>query len=343
MKYRVRPGDSLWKIAKSELHDPARWGELARLNGLQPPYQLLIGQELLLPDKSQVVMRSVHARIVKSPYVADESEFAAPQQGASTMPGRAFLFVLADEALPSGKLVRKVLKVPLTNAEYVAANPEVFGLKGDAPGSGMSLGEHSLNKVPSTKSPYVSASTKYFGASGIEGRRVYIDIGKAKASGVTIHSTEEILADLDRMLKEKPHLKTRIELIKKTVKYTEGEVLLEGKVPSSAIKSAGAMSLTRSLRFVQLVGIIFTVNDVRNATVKSVEQNSFKPIAAETIRQAGGWGMAWAGTEVGFAAGALVGIETGPGAIITGAVGAIIFGTAGYFGADWVADYIDEN
>lgn len=37
--------------------------------------------------------------------------------------------------------------------------------------------------------------------------------------------------------------------------------------------------------------------------------------------------------------GALVGIETGHGAIVTGAIGAIVFGFAGYFGAD----YIDEN
>jgi hypothetical protein len=44
------------------------------------------------------------------------------------IPGRAFLFILADEVLPSGKLVRKVLRVPTTNADYVAAHPEIFGL-----------------------------------------------------------------------------------------------------------------------------------------------------------------------------------------------------------------------
>lgn len=38
-----------------------------------------------------------------------------------------------------------------------------------------------------------------------------------------------------------------------------------------------------------------------------------------------------------------MGIETGPGAILTGAVGAVIFGAAGDFGADWIADYIGEN
>jgi len=41
--------------------------------------------------------------------------------------------------------------------------------------------------------------------------------------------------------------------------------------------------------------------------------------------------------KVGAAAGAALGIETGPGAVITGAIGGIIFG------ADWVADFIYEN
>lgn len=103
------------------------------------------------------------------------------------------------------------------------------------------------------------------------------------------------------------------------------------------------MMVTRSLRIVQFVGIAFTVHDVGTATMKSVEQRSVKPITAETIRQIGGWSGAIAGIKVGGMTGAAVGIETGPGAILTGAVGALIFGTAGYFGADWIADFIDPN
>ena len=40
---------------------------------------------------------------------------------------------------------------------------------------------------------------------------------------------------------------------------------------------------------------------------------------------------------------AALGIETGPGAILAGAAGALIFGTAGYFGANWIAHWSLEK
>ena len=78
-----------------------------------------------------------------------------------------------------------------------------------------------------------------------------------------------------------------------------------------------------------------SVYDLGKAGQESYQKKSIVPIAKETVRQSGGWAGAWAGAEIGGAGGALVGIESGPGAIITGAVGAVIFGTAGFFGADW--------
>jgi hypothetical protein len=85
-------------------------------------------------------------------------ERPAPGEGATWMPGRAFLFVLADEVLSSGKLVRKVLAVPpRTQAEIIAARPEVYGIRPETPGANVSLGEHALGN---DKSPYISASSK---------------------------------------------------------------------------------------------------------------------------------------------------------------------------------------
>jgi nucleoid-associated protein YgaU len=45
----VRPGDSLWRIAKRELGDEHRWPEIAQANHLRAPYRLLIGQPVSLP------------------------------------------------------------------------------------------------------------------------------------------------------------------------------------------------------------------------------------------------------------------------------------------------------
>ena len=80
-----------------------------------------------------------------------------------------------------------------------------------------------------------------------------------------------------------------------------------------------------------------------HAAERSYDRHSVKPLAAETIRQAGGWAAAWAGIKLGAAGGALVGIESGPGAVATGAVGGILGGIAGYYGFDWIADHIDRN
>jgi LysM domain len=349
-RYLVQPGDNLVKIAEMQLGNPYRWAELVHLNGLQPPYDLLIGQPISLPGMPQVVQRggignkrADSSRLL----ISGAAPMVAPQRGADTMPGRAFLFILADEILPSGKVVRKVMipadaSIPAVEA-IIRENPLEYGMRPWDPNAQVSLGEHSLGN---TKSPYLSASTNRRGAPNFDGTRFYIDIAKAEAAGVTIHPSAEIVADLDRMVGEQPNLNSagRVDKLKYMIEHVEREVLLEGYVPPDAIKSGTSMALTRGLRYVQTVGMIVTVYDLGNATVKSVKQNSVKPIAAEGIRQAGGWGGAWLGFKIGGGMGFLVGIETGPGAILAGAGGALVGGFLGYWGLDWfVADSIDEN
>lgn len=49
--YTVKQGDSLWTIASRELGDSRKADELARLNGLQAPYSIRVGDKLKLPAK----------------------------------------------------------------------------------------------------------------------------------------------------------------------------------------------------------------------------------------------------------------------------------------------------
>lgn len=270
---------------------------------------------------------------------------------------RAFLFIVVDELSPSGKIVRKV-QIPSANVvKDLMKKPietiknsmhghqyERYGMRPPDPYAMKTVGEHVFGD---NQSQFLSASTLPEGAPKIDGKPQWIDIKKLKAAGSTIHTTEEIVTDLRRLMKVNPQWKNLYEKLINTVTKSEGEVLIEGKVPPHAIKSAKTMEVTRKVgkyvRVVNVVGVVFTAYDIGKASKKSVDQKSYKPIAAETIRQVGGWGGALAGMKIGGAGGVAVGAVSGPGAVITGAVGGLIGGVLGYLGADWVADQIDEN
>lgn len=256
--------------------------------------------------------------------------------------------------------------------------PERFGMSARGPEATQSMARHALGDV--RQSPYISASNKIFGAATMEGRPVLVDISRAAGAGFTVHSVPDLLADLERLATEHPALRQRVETLKYAVQHFEGETLVEGHVPREAIKPIpaehrayitaaerlyqlhksnpeelarqlqklegsyhGTRWLRGTARVVTVVGVVFTVKDVAEASQRSLEQGSFKPITAEALRQAGGWGMGFAGAKIGFAMGAAFGIETGPGALATGMIGAMIFGCAGYMGADWLADMISPN
>lgn len=272
------------------------------------------------------------------------------------MPARAFFFIIVDEVGKDGFLVRKVYATP--NSPYLAnmnlaplaqlsqVQPEKYGLMPKQWGAPPTVAEHVMGNHGSS---YVSSSSIFpEGSPRFQGRSVFIDIAKAKASGARLVSTGEILASLKQYKTQNPHLAKRVDKIAQYVEDFDKEVLVHGeKVPAQAIFNPGSLKVAKIAigagRVVQVVGIVLTAYDLEQATEKSFRANSVKPISAEVIRQAGGWGGAVAGFKIGGVAGAALGIETGPGAIVTGLVGGIIFGTAGYFGADWVADHIDKN
>lgn len=272
------------------------------------------------------------------------------------MPARAFFFIVVDEVGKDGFLVRNVYATPtnpyLTSMDLAPlvrlsqTEPEKYGLMPKKWGAPPTVAEHVMGE---TASSYVSSSSIFpEGSPRFQGRSVFIDIAKAKASGARLVPTDEILASLKQYKAQNPHLARRVDKIAKYVEDFDKEVLVHSeRVPPRAIFTTNSLKTAKIAvgagRVVQVLGIVLTAYDLEQASEKSFRAKSVKPISAEVLRQAGGWGAAVAGFKLGGVAGAALGIETGPGAVLTGLAGGIIFGAAGYFGADWVADHIDKN
>ncbi|MFC5474646.1 glycine zipper family protein [Paraherbaspirillum soli] len=274
------------------------------------------------------------------------------------MPAVAFNYVVIEQPGKDGFLVRKgflatpenylkLQKLGLTEAQiHSEFYPEKFGLIPKGWGKSVTPIEHVMgNNV----SPFISTSSLFpNGAGDFLGKKIYFDIEKLNKAGIKIISTEEIAKSLTEYKVAHPHTAPRIDKLIKAITEHEGEVLLHGeKIPAAAIFTPRSLAATtvsvRVVKVVGVIGIVFTAYELEQATEKSIKVKSVKPISAEVIRQAGGWAGARAGFAIGGEIGALAGIETGPGAVVTGLVGGIIFGVGGYYGASWAADHIDKK
>ena len=136
----------------------------------------------------------------------------------------------------------------------------------------LSIGRHATGTKPS---PFISSSSLLFGAQRFTGEPFWIDVVKAQNAGASLHGTDEIVADLSRIgSKMKTQAdKQKIESLKKLV-VGDGEVLIKGPVPASAVKGATAMGATRVLQGVQVVGFTLSAVDLGNAAGKSIEAHA---------------------------------------------------------------------
>lgn len=282
-----------------------------------------------------------------------------PLQGApdhSIIPLRAYFFVLADEIDPfSRKVVRKVAyPTGLQNNPELLKRvlfPERYGFFPRNATSQVGIAEHVGLEM--TDSRFISASERAFGSRNYPGKRYWIDVGRFKAAGGIIHEAGDIASALDTLAAKTtdPRLLKKLRVFRHKSLVQDREVLLERTVPASAVKGVAAMGLTRGLQFVQGIGLVLSAYDLGQASMQSVQQGSIRPVAAESVRQSGSWGSAafggwaaaWAAAKLGAVTGGMFGLQTGPGAVVAAGFGAAVFGTAGYFGWDWVADFIYEN
>jgi len=332
--YIIKKGDTLFKIAKTYLGDGSKWKALKQLNKLVNENLIFIGQKIKLPidEKTRKEKERVYAR--NNPSITNEDK----KDGAAYMIARGALFIVVEEILSRDKLVRKIWIDPQMPPTMLY--PEKYGIEPLNKNSKVSIGEHALGN---TKSRYTSTSSLPKGAPNFKGRPVFIDVKKITKAGCKVHSSEAIVADLKRIKAEQPASTIRIDKLIHAIRNMEQEVLVEGKIPSAAVKSELQMKWIGRTRVLGVIGVVASVYDVTKAAKISIETQKPNPLVAEAIRQAGGWGAGIAGAKVGGVMGAMVTAETGPGAIIGGLVGSIIFGIAGYAGADWIADYIHEN
>ena len=90
------------------------------------------------------------------------------------------------------------------------------------------------------------------------------------------------------------------------------------------------------------MGLVSDAWQMKKAIDRSIDAGSVRPAAAQATRSLTTWGAVWAGAEILGVGGALAGIETGPGALVTGTVGAIVGGCLGLYASNWLVTKIEE-
>jgi hypothetical protein len=194
------------------------------------------------------------------------------------------------------------------------------------------------------KTNWTSASEKLLGEGHFNGRLMWIDVNQATLDGADFMNNAE--------------LRSRVALHPLGTTYSgnmENEVLFRGYITPRSIYTPLTLSLKGFGYGVSVVGLMKSAYDVGGAIGETQVTGSPKPLIAEGVRQSGAWGgaaaggaigglaSAWAGAKLVGGAGALFGVETGPGAILTGIIGAGIGGYLGYQGSDVIADMIHKN
>ena len=335
--YVVQPGDSLERIARRTLGDSRQWPRIAAANHLAPRFRLAIGQRLIIPDGM------ARSGLTSAPSVGQmlHQDSLSASCPATSAPAICHIFIVGDEVdVLARKVVRRVAvpRIDQPGPDFLdrLLRPdavEAVGMKPTGPGSTLPPGRHVQGLKPS---PYLSASERPFGAERFGGEPYLIDVGKFIRGGGTIVEAAQIDADIERIIgkSNSPPFKAKLEAIRTKALTLDREVLLQGSVAPGALKSAGTMALTRSFQVVSVVGITLSAMDLERAAAVSVRTRSVRPIASESVRQAGGWGGALAGARLGGQAGLLIGIEAGPGAVLTAAAGAFVGGIAGFYGAE---------
>jgi hypothetical protein len=140
----VQYDDTLETIAEKKLGDKNRWFEIARLNNIQTPFQLFVGQTIKLPPKQTV-------GIVPPPPLVNQLP------PAILTLARGSLFVVFEQLpeIGSDKVIRKIAIAPFDFSRHPHLTPtNSFATVTPA--------EHALGNKKSSQ--YLSASNRPYGS-----------------------------------------------------------------------------------------------------------------------------------------------------------------------------------
>ncbi len=118
-----------------------------------------------------------------------------------------------------------------------------------------------------------------------------------------------------------------------------GQVL--GSVPLRTSEPLRALRF--SSRALGAVGFAVEAWQMSQAVRRSIARQSARPATAQVARTVTRWSSAWAGAKLFGATGALLGVELGPGAVLTSALGATVGGCVGYVTGQWIARRVDQG
>ena len=168
---------------------------------------------------------------------------------------------------------------------------------------------------------------------------VAVDVEQAVRAGVEFVDEAELQAQVSELAQQDPSLASRAERwahAQSNPPHVEREVVFKSRVPASVIETPAKRAMRGGSKALGVFGVIMTIKDIGAAAAESYEQESAVPLLEEVARQGGGWAGAAAGAAGGTAVGGVVGLETGPGALVVAAAGGLVGGVAGYYGADYL-------
>ncbi|MGH9582500.1 MAG: hypothetical protein ACRD4O_06145, partial [Bryobacteraceae bacterium] len=211
----------------------------------------------------------------------------------------------------------------------IRANPSVFGMQ---PRGNLviqvtpqMIAEHALGK--NLETPLLSASELSFGAKTINGTGYQISLKVLAEQGINIIKNEEVIAAVKQYAVDNPEAAFRVNAWL-NAQSVELETMIVGQVPAEAVSSMAVngrtyLIVSKGARVVGYIGIGVTVLDLSVAGYQAYESGNPRVFTDKALKTAGGLAGAIGGAKIGAAAGTVLGIETGPGAIVFGLIGMV--------------------